>query len=157
MVLDRVDWAQIASDFKWDGSLREIRVPGTSVADWQHFLDALRRIAPSFTFTIDKEAADLPILAEEALACRQTASPLLSFQAGDVRLNCHFFSADEIELDLDPRDVTGDIQLAALADLMGWMADTIGRLVVLTSENLPAAVIAGRSPGALEAVWWPPG
>jgi len=86
-----MNWTQVASDFEFDGSLRDIRVLDASVVDWQRVLNALRHHVRTFSFTLNGVATDLPIRAEDALALGKTSHPLLSFEVSGVRINCHFF------------------------------------------------------------------
>jgi hypothetical protein len=39
-------WTEIASDFEWDGMLRDVYVLNTTIDDWQRVLDALKDLTP---------------------------------------------------------------------------------------------------------------
>jgi len=54
-----------------------------------------------------------------------------------MQLNCHFFQNDDIELDLDPREVTGQAQLDALLEFMRDIGRTTSASVVLTPKMCP--------------------
>lgn len=54
---------------------------------------------------------------------------------GSVWLNCHFFTVDEIEFDLDPRDVSSAADFAALLHFMQGLGQAVNRPVLLTTEG----------------------
>ena len=72
---------------------------------------------------------------------------------GDAQVNCHFFVEDEIEFDLDPREVTGPNQVEAIVGFMTLLGDVTGKAVTLTMENTPEAVIFRRLPGRQSVEW----
>jgi len=80
--------------------------------------------------------------------------PLLRFWVGDVELACHFFVTNEIEFDLDPRQV-GESQLRALMEFMARLGDLTGKPVALTPENGPHAQIFRYEPGTKQMSWIP--
>ncbi len=57
---------------------------------------------------------------------------LLSVRFAGVLANCHFFMPEELEFDIDPREVTGREQLNALFEFMRCMAEGVGKEVILT-------------------------
>jgi hypothetical protein len=60
----------------------------------------------------------------------------MSVSAGSVQLNCHFFCANEIEFDLDPREVHGQADLDALLSFMEMIAVATAKPVLMTPENM---------------------
>jgi hypothetical protein len=148
-----VDWQLLAPDFRPDGSLRDIYVLGTGLPDWQQVLDMVRRWAPKPTFAIDGEPTPLPERVEEIFRPGREPSAVLSLGVGGVTLNCHFFAEEEIEFDFDPAEVTGSAQAEALANFMSLLGEATAKIVVLTMENSPAAVILRYSPDARAVEW----
>ena len=55
-----------------------------------------------------------------------------------IQLNCHFFNDRDIELDLDPREVTTQVHLDLILAFMGSLGRATSSNVVLTPENAPA-------------------
>ncbi len=148
-----MDWRMIASDFTWNGSWRDIYVLETSEADWQAVWDVLRAWEPPAVFIVDGVVEPMPACVEAVLAFRDQQSALLSFYVGPVRLNCHFFSQDEIEFDLDPREVTGPVKAGTLADFLKLLGETTGKSVVLTEENAKEILIARYAAESGHVVW----
>jgi hypothetical protein len=60
---------------------------------------------------------------------------LLKIFVGDIQLNCHFFSPDEIEL--DPVEVASPEDQQRVLDFIHQLGRTLDRPVVLTGENQP--------------------
>ena len=139
-------WTQIASEFAWDGSWRDIYIVGSTIDDWQRILDALLDHSPPPLLYIDGAAAPFPPNAKAIFEQRRVSSPLLQVAAGNVVLNCHFFDDEEVEFDLDPREVRDEEDLRAITDFMSRMANATGKATVLTHENTKSAVILTMSP-----------
>jgi hypothetical protein len=151
-----MDWDRAASDFEPDGSLRDIYVFGTDLSDWQRVLDALRTWRPGPNLRIDGEPAAIPDKAEEIFARARKLGASLSVEVADALVNCHFFREDEIEFDLDPRDVAGPEQLEALGRFMRILGEATGKPVVMTMENRREAVILRYARRGQQAEWVPP-
>lgn len=129
-----ISWETCRRDFEPDGALRDIYVHGTSIDHWRTLFDMLRRDY-DLEFFVDSTGREIPIAVDEAFAIRDTASPMLRFRIGGIVIVCHFFTTDEIEFDVDPREVTSQ---AALDELLGFLrrvGDTVGRAVILTYES----------------------
>lgn len=148
-----MNWKVVAPDFEWDGSLRDIYVLETSEADWQTVWEALQAWDPPPVFAVDGVTEPMPDRVEVVLTTRRQRSPLLSVQVGHAGLNCHFFSPDEIEFDLDPRQVTRETDMEAIAAFMKLLGDLTRKNVILTAENSREAVIAHYGANTPEVVW----
>ena len=72
----------------------------------------------------------------------QEQTKVLSIWLGGVQLNCHFFAEREIELDLDPRQITSEESFNALRQFMEPLADALQHPILLTPENLNECPIA---------------
>ncbi|MFK8250335.1 hypothetical protein [Ancylobacter terrae] len=141
-------WHEVAEEFEFNGSWRDIYVRDAGPAGWQVVLDAIRARNPPPRFLVDGEPADMPARIEDVFALAQTASALLSVQVGAALANCHFFWNDDIEFDIDPREITGKGDFEALARFMLWLGELTGRPVVLTPENSREDVILICPPGS---------
>ena len=118
-----------------DGSLRDIYFPRTELADWQQFVEVARTHAAKYTF--DGQHEEMPPVAQ-VLADR-TGSHLLSFSVEGVLVNCHFFGPEEIELDVEPKDVKEERQHVAMLRFIANLAIAIGKQALVTPENDPDA------------------
>ncbi len=132
-IVNRPTFNQPAELWLVDGSLRDIYVFNTAAADW----DALLILAQAHAheYTHDGIAQSLP--GATALFQDREHSHLLSVLAGSVRINCHFFVPEEIELDIDPRDVTGPEEHVAVLQFVERLARATQKDAVVTPESTP--------------------
>jgi hypothetical protein len=142
-----LEWARIGDFFAWDGSWLDLYVLGASLAEWNRIFTALRACEWKVEFQNDGAERPLP---ESAAACfaREEHSAMLSIAVGGVSLNCHFFTPDEIEFDVDPREVDGQASLDSLAAFMDFVANATERTVLLTYENSPEHPRCKSEPGS---------
>jgi hypothetical protein len=59
----------------------------------------------------------------------------MKIDASGILINCHFFSKEEIEFDIDPKDVTEQSDLDALCEFMRMVGKVVGKPTILTPEN----------------------
>ncbi|MGH9199458.1 MAG: hypothetical protein ACRD1T_27470, partial [Acidimicrobiia bacterium] len=90
--------------FEVDGSLRDIYILKTQTSDWQTCVAHLRTHYET-RFLVDSEEAVLPEDVRDVFELRDSKSVALLVRVNGVWLKTHFFIEEEIELDLDPRDV----------------------------------------------------
>ena len=151
-----MDWQRIAPAFVVDGSWRDIYVVNTTEMDWQRVWEKLLSWEPRPVFHNNGAVLPLPTRATEVFASRETSSPSLMIIVGGARVNCHFFTVEEIEFDIDPREIIGPDEALAIADFMKLLGETTAKDVILTPENGQEIVWARFSPGSAEVVWTPP-
>ncbi len=125
--------------FHKDGSLRDIYVQSVTIEDWERFLNFVRSGGFSLRYFRDQGVAPLPSSAAQILRDRSCTHNLV-INLGKVEICCHFFAEDEIELDIDPREVTSDISKDRVLDFMARLGANLGRDVILTEENSPESV-----------------
>jgi hypothetical protein len=92
-------WKAVQSEFLFDGSWRDIYVLGTDMAGWQQMLDGLRSANYDLRYFRGNNPTEVPARAEDAFD--REYRPLLSVQFCGMLANCHFFSSEEIEFDID--------------------------------------------------------
>ena len=125
--------------FHQDGSLRDIYVWNVTVDHWETFLDFVQSRGFGLIYSRDGETDQLPSSAANIFADR-SCTHNLTIDLGGVGVCCHFFLADEIELDIDPRQVTSPAAIDRVLDFMGQLGAHLARDVVLTEENSPEFV-----------------
>lgn len=145
--MDEIAWENVCDEFAFDGSWRDICVFGTTIADWQRMLDAIRSVGYRVTYFRADQPTELPTKAAEAFPTPEECDCRLSVWFADVLANCHFFTVNEIEFDIDPREVKGQQELNALFGFMRCVAQATNKDVVVTAENMPEIVIFRVSPG----------
>ena len=73
-------------------------------------------------------------------------------------MNCHFFLEDELELDLDPEELTDDDDDAradAIPMFMAELGEALRKPVLMTAENAPDAVIFRYDPATEQIAYEP--
>jgi len=140
-----ITWAQVEQDFEWDGSLLDIYVRSATIKDWKAVYNHLRR-NPTLGFFLDGDAATLPEDVTEVFAMRPLKSPMLSVRFGSVTVVTHFISEDEIECDIDPRDVRSQVDLDAVFAFLKQIGDCVAKPVLLTPENYRESEILRYDP-----------
>jgi hypothetical protein len=132
-----LDWESVKAEFVWEGSWRDICVPGVSIDEWRAMASAIPSAGFANEFQVGGTVTSFPEDVAAAFArSPDSSSSLWSVFADRVRLCCHFFDQSEIEFDLDPREVAGQSQLDAVLEFMRVLAAATGRVALLTPENM---------------------
>src|SRR5262245_48914492 len=128
-----VNWAQCRDYFEVDGALRDIYTIGGGIEGWRALVKVLANASP--TFHVDGEIRRAPLSLEEAFSLRENCNVLMRATWKGILLCSHFFTPDEVELDLDPREVDSAERFSALTDFMTLLAMESRRAVILTDEG----------------------
>jgi hypothetical protein len=146
-----------------DGSFRDIYIFGTDERDWQKLLAFLRSSTYTIEFSVDDQPTPLPEQVETIFTLRDDHSTILHIDKEHLSLTSFFFTSEEIEFDLDPRDFQGEVageQIARLLDFIRTVGRLLGKAVILTLEggSLPEggslAPLFRFDPGANEEKWY---
>ena len=141
-------WNEIASELEWDGALRDIYIVDVTLDDWQKILEQLREAGLfACAFYVDSQELSSAPDAKVIFERRQKTATLLQVTSGKVHLNCHFFSEEEVEFDLDPRDLKCEEDLPAVVAFMSFLAKATAKPAILTHENSQDSVILTVLPG----------
>jgi hypothetical protein len=148
-----IRWNQVRDDLIWDGSWLDIYIRETTLDDWNQFLNVVRRTM-QYQYFVNGELATLPLVSVDIFS-PQKHPKLLSVWVGGAQLNCHFFAEGEIELDLDPRQITSEEIFDAIKQFMEQLAVAIHRSIQLTPENLSEHPIAQYEPESKSWQYFP--
>jgi hypothetical protein len=150
-------WEQVKTEFEWDGSLRDLYILDAGIRDWQKLIDRLRSSKYRLRYEVDDEVCQLPRSVGDLFLIRAECCPLLSIEVDGIRFNCHFFAEEQIEFDLDPREIDGEAKLQTLFRFMQFLGDSTSKRVVMTPENGAGITIFELLPGADEIRYTPCG
>jgi hypothetical protein len=114
---------------------------------WQTVWDALRESKFKAEYFRGDELLPLPPDVVDAFPEEGWSDCMLAITVDGVIFNCHFFGFDEIEFDLDPRDVKGQPHLDAILQFMTALADASSRDVSLSEEGAHDYPILRVQPG----------
>lgn len=141
-----MEWSTVSADFEPDGGLRDIYILDATLADWQAVIDALKREVTGLNFSIGGQTSELPTdISELFFRCPDDLTSCLYVPFGPSTLNCPFFCGDEIEFDLDPRDMKAEL-LPELLNFLTLIGNAAGKPVLLTMENMQEAEIMRFEP-----------
>ncbi len=122
--------------FHVDGSFRDIFVADTNLTDWEHAYEYLRHLASSGIAHIASEPDPLPAVMQDIFGLRRDKGARLEVHLSKVQINCFLFSEDEIEFDVDPRELKSDADMQSVASFMRGLGSALARPVHLTEENV---------------------
>jgi hypothetical protein len=118
-----------------DGSLRDVYIDRTDMSDWCALIEVAGR--HPYTYSFDGVPGELPT--PHSIFANRTGSHLLAVNVGNASINCHFFVPEEIELDIDPRQVTDLATHELVLKLLAELSSEIGKDLSITAENSPDA------------------
>lgn len=131
-------WDDVRSFFDPDlmGSLPDVRVPDASVEDWSAVLDLVSASGWQFQYSVGEVVMPLP-RAEEVLSRPADAecAYLLVRPIPDVRVIFHFYAADEIDFDVDLRELQGQERLDVFCGFLRAIGRRLGKPVLMDPES----------------------
>ena len=139
-----------------DDRLRDISLQGTSEQDWQTLLDFLRTSTYSVEFTLGGNPQPLPEQVADIFALdNKEDEPSLSIDREHLKINCHFFTRDEIEFDIDPYDYETDEQVSRLLEFIRTIGRLLHKTIILTPEEKHDFAYFRFDPETNEEIWFP--
>jgi hypothetical protein len=154
--MEKATWDTCRADFVFDGSLVDLLVPGTGLAEWEAFWSALRAGPFGMRAFREGEAIPLPESAGWVFAEREIAPVMVSVLAGSITANCHFFGGD-LKLDIDPREVVAESAFESVLAVMRFVAAAVRLPVFAAAEGGTAAYGFLRVSPDGQAVFLPAG
>lgn len=127
-----------------DGSLRDVYMFAAEPKDWRVLVGLAK--AAQHKYLAGGVVVPLPTV--DAVFHNREVSHLLQIQVGAASINCHFFVSDEIELDLDPREVVDQATHDAVLSFIESLSTGTGKEVSLTAENSPESPYLSFSPAS---------
>ncbi|MEV6180522.1 hypothetical protein [Streptomyces sp. NPDC052015] len=129
-------------DVKWFfdpvemGTLPDVFVPDTSVEDWQAVLDLVRE--QGWAFEYSEGGAVLPLPRAEVVLSRpaDAEQPHLEvLPAAGVVAIFRFYAAEEIDFDVDIRELQGQERLDVLCEFLTAIGRRLGKRVLMDYEG----------------------
>ncbi|MFJ1929317.1 MULTISPECIES: hypothetical protein [unclassified Streptomyces] len=138
-------WDDVKSFFAPDlmGSLPDVRVPDTSVEDWQAVLDLIRSQGWSCEYSEDGVVVRLP-RAAEILVRGEGADVLLRvWPVSGFLVIFRAYEAGSIDFDVDLRELQGQDGVDVLCRLLRTIGRRLGKPVLLSPESDPLHPVLG--------------
>ncbi|WP_284436329.1 hypothetical protein [Streptomyces sp. TUS-ST3] len=138
-------WDDVKNFFDPDlmGPLPDLRVPGTSPADWQAVFDLVRSRGWSYAYSEDGVVVRLP-RAEEIMSRGGRVDAVLHVRpAPGVLVIFRPYEVGAIDFDVDLRELQGQTGVDALCHLLRAVGRRLGKPVLLTPESDPRHPVLG--------------
>ncbi|AWL32915.1 hypothetical protein ACFWQ9_03615 [Streptomyces albidoflavus] len=118
------------------GALPDVVVPGTSVEDWQAVLDLVE--GSGWTCRYSEGGAELPVPRAEAVLSRPADAECPELRVrptAEVLAIFRFYSVEEIDFDVDLRELQGQDRLDVLCGFLTAIGRRLGKPVVMYGEG----------------------
>ncbi|WP_407918260.1 hypothetical protein [Kitasatospora sp. NE20-6] len=144
-------WDDVRTFFDPDlmGALPDVCVAGTSVEDWQAVFDLVRSNEWTWEYSVGGAAGPLPSAAEvlSRPADAETVD-LRVWPVPDVLAIFRPMSADEIDFDVDLRELQSQVGVDTLCGFLGAIGRRLGKPVAMTAEGDYGNPVLGFDPAA---------
>ncbi|MFE4517579.1 hypothetical protein ACFRMQ_25670 [Kitasatospora sp. NPDC056783] len=132
------------------GALPDVSVAGTSVEDWQAVFDLVRSRGWTWEYSVGGVAGPLPSAAEVLLSRPADAETvaLRAWPVPDVLVIFRPMSADEIDFDVDLRELQGQAGVDTLCGFLRAIGRRLGKPVAMTAEGDEGNPVLGFDPVA---------
>ncbi len=122
----------VAGLWERDGSLRDIYVQDTESVHWERFDQLLSQYKCSYTF----DGVATPFPGSHNVLRNRGGSHLLSISLdGPIEIFCYFFVAEQLELDISPKEITGPLEHEQVLSFVENLAETLELATDITPEN----------------------
>lgn len=133
LLWDDVKWF---FDLEVMGSLPDVRVPNSSEADWQSVLDLVEERGWAFRYCEGSAVLPLPPAGVVLARPADAELPLLEVRpVPDMLAIFRFYAAEEIDFDLDLREIQGQERLDVLCGFLAAIGRRLGKPVLMDSEG----------------------
>lgn len=135
-----LNWSDVNWIFEPEGSLRDIYIKNVRAEDWIVLIDHLNQnyVVKFGSYgenkiinKIDKEY----ILQYFSDQTAEMETKSASIFIDKIMINLHFFSDEEIEFDIDPKEINSNSDLEAIIQFMNNMSQILKKEVILTGEG----------------------
>ena len=118
------------------GSLPDVRVPGTSLDDWQVVLDLVRASDWQFEYSVDDRVRSLPAAgALLALSTDGEFPTLRVWPVAEVLAIFRFYDAGSIDFDIDVRELQGQERLDLFCGFLTAIGRRLRKPVLMDAEG----------------------
>lgn len=123
--------------FYCDGSYRDIYVRHVTKDDWRNFIDFVKIEWPIQFYEDGIKVDYYNLKVDQIFSLTNNHAILMIIYLNTLSVNCNFFSVEEIELDIDPREVLNIEVYNWVIDFIKKLSRALNKEVRLTPENCP--------------------
>jgi len=134
------NWDEIKWIFESDGSLRDIYVENVKIEDWKILINYLNtNHIVKYGPTGENEEInkiDLEYLIQYLNdETGELEAKMVSIIIHDIIINLHFFSVNEIEFDIAPKEIYSFDTYKKILNFMNQISEVLNKPLILTGEN----------------------
>ena len=134
------NWDEIKWIFEPDGSLIDIYVQNVKIEDWIILINYLNanHIVKYGPLGENKETNKIDLDYLIHLLNDKTGElelKIVSIIIDDIIINLHFFPIDEIEFDIDPKEIYSFDNYNKILDFMNKVSELLNKPLILSGEN----------------------
>lgn len=136
-----MNWEIVKKDFEFDGSLIDIYISETTLNDWLKIINYLKNspeyrieLSVDYLYNNSKEIT-LEDNIKELINERDNYNSCLKIYREKIQINNHFYAIDEIEFDIDPREINNQQSLNIILDFINNLGKITKKEIFLTPEN----------------------
>lgn len=130
------------------GTLPDVVVPGASVQDWQAVFDLVKSSRWTWEYRVGQEAEPLPPAAEALAPADAEYRELHVYPAADVLMIFRPYVVDQIDFDMDLRELQGQQGVDLVCDFLSVLGRRIGKSVLMYAEGDHKNPVLGFDPAA---------
>ncbi|MBS7530508.1 hypothetical protein IC619_008395 [Hazenella sp. IB182353] len=124
--------------FYKDGSLRDVYIFDTDEYEWRKFLNLLKTIPFICEFMVNGiESNHIHFDIQDILKLSDEKNVLFIINLDGVKIHCHFFCIEEIELDINPKEINNYRAMNLVFEFMKTISNKLNKEVIITPENMP--------------------
>src|SRR5215211_7135029 len=139
--MDLREWHKIKEEiYYWDDSWRDIYVLHTTQGDWNSWMDLVNHNYSVQFYNGQTQQTETAIDKKAVFDYQEHKTDLASsavVKVAQITVSCRFFSIQQIENDIDPREITTAEKHQELMDYLKAMSKRLNKPVLLTAENQP--------------------
>ncbi|GIG62651.1 hypothetical protein Lfu02_70230 [Longispora fulva] len=140
-----------------NGSLPDVCVDATTIADWQLVFDLVRTEGWAVRYSVGDVRAELPAKADGIMDRADAESvELRVWPVADVLMIFRMYSAASVDFDVDLRELQGQERLDVLCEFLTKLGRTLGKPVLMTPEGAPDYPLIGYEVEADRVVMFAP-
>ena len=121
-----------------DGSLRDIYIYQADSDLWNTFIFLISNSNLNYEFWHGDRERKIPSNIKEIQSLQNSDPTILKiFIEEGIQINCHFFAEEEIEMDVDPKEISEKHRFSILVSFLMWLSQELKKSIHLTHENSP--------------------
>jgi len=139
-----MDWEEIKEKiYYWDGSWRDIYIQNTTQGDWKKWIDFVNNNYEVEFYSGQTQRQETFIDGFTIIKYWESKESLINsatIKLNTIIIKCYFFSVEEIENDIDPREITTIDDHNKLLSYMINISKLLDKTVIMTAENMREGV-----------------